>query len=306
MAFNPNLGIITLAIGAQRYIRQAHMLSLSLRRNMPGVSIAVVSDSEEVASFADVVVKVDESIPISAAQKLLLYKYSPFEESLFIDSDCIVARPFHTELAVLRKYSFSPIIEKMVPCEGTDDYIQDLRGALERVGGTAFPKFNGGLYFFNRSNQSREVFEFALDYFRNYKLYGIRPFDRGGPGDETVIALALAHLGQLELYNDAGRLMRTPTGLKGRLTIDPLGGGCSFERAEGFVSPAICHFAGHYLMLPEYFLAGAALRSGVAISDLSLLARARAHADSLFAKTSRFFYYRIHGLQKRAGKLLQY
>lgn len=306
MAFIPGLGIMTLAIGARRYIQQAQILSLSLRRNMPGVPIAIVSDSEEVASFADFFVRVDDSMPIGAAQKILLYNYSPFEETLFIDSDCIATRPFHTELASLRKYPFSPIIEKWVPRDGCDDYLKDLKWTLDKVGGTAFPKFNGGLYFFNRSRQSEEVFDRALDYYRSHEFYGILPFDRSGPGDETVIALALANLGRLDLYDDAGRLMRTPTGIKGRLTIDPLGGGCHFERAEGVVDPAICHFAGHYLMMPEYFLAGAALRSGVAINDLSLWSRGMAKAECLFARTSRFFYYRAHGLRKRVSKVLSH
>jgi hypothetical protein len=305
MATIPGLGIVTLAIGARRYIRQAQILSLSLRRNMPEVPIAIVTDSDELASYADCVITVDRSLPISTAQKLLLYKYSPFEETLFIDSDCVATRPFHTELERIRKYAFSPVIERLTPIDGSDEYVDDLRWTLNRVGGTAFPKFNGGLYFFSKTQQARDVFKLAQEYFWNHKSYRIRPFDRGGAGDETVIALALAHFGQLELHDDAGRLMRTPTGLKGRITIDPLGGGCSFEGVEGVVRPAICHFAGQYLLMPEYFLAGISLRSNTATKDLSLWQHLRANVSSFVAKLSRFLHYRVDGAKKRFNRLLR-
>lgn len=292
-------GFLTLAIGDRRYARQAQTLSLSLRRNMPGYQIAIVTDRDDLAPFADVLVPVDRSAPIATAQKLLLWKYSPFERTLFIDSDCVATRAFHMELEEIGARSFSPVVDRYVPAQGDDEYIEDLAAALRMVGGDVFPKFNGGVYFFDRSKLAREVFEFAWEIYRDYRAYGIRAFDRGGAGDETVIGLSLAHLGLLDLYDDAGRLMRTPTGLRGSLTIDPIGGGCVFTRAEGVVRPAICHFAGPYLHMPEYRLAEMALRRGVGVRELGLGARLSAVAASAFARTSRYIEYKKHGFEKR-------
>jgi hypothetical protein len=292
-------GFMTIAIGAPRYLRQAEVLSLSLRRNMPGIPIAIVTDSDTLKPYADLLVPYDKSYPVATAQKLLLDQYSPFDETMFIDSDCIATRDFHEELSEIRRYPFTPVMGALTPPNGRDEYVKDLRAALEKVGGSAFPKFNGGVYSFHRSDVASEIFGKARDYFKNYHDYGLKPFDRGGPGDETVIALALAATATLDLYKDRGRLMRTPTGLKGRIAIDPMGGGCSFERAEGVVTPAICHFAGEFLLSPEYRLAEAALRTGTAMKDLSAAEHVKARCGSAWAHASRFAEYRVNGIKRR-------
>lgn len=293
------LGFLSIAIGARRYIRQAEILALSLRRNMPGIPLAIVTDDHRLARYADILVPVDHTMPMAAAQKILLDRYSPFERTLFIDCDCVATRSFHAELAAIGKFPFSPALERMTPIDGTDEYLDDVRSALLKVGGSGYPKFNGGVYYFDTSPEAVAVFELARRYYRDYRAYGIRPFDRHGPGDETVIALALASLNRLDLYCDAGRLMRTPTGLKGRLSIDPLGGGCTFKRFDGVVHPAICHFAGPYLLMPEYRLAEESLRTGISIDELGLRTRWRATLASYQAKVQRFSRYRVDGLKRR-------
>lgn len=298
------LGFITIAIGADRYLKQAETLSLSLRRNMPGVPIAIVSDSETMRAYCDVLIPVDRSMPIATAQKLLLDRYSPFEETFFIDSDCIAVRDFGKELDEIRRYPITPICDRLTPIDGTDEYVDDMRAALTKVGGEVFPKFNGGVYYFKRSPEATAVFSAAREYFNDYRQYGLRAFDRGGPGDETVIALALSKLGFLDLYRDGGRLMRTPTGLKGKLNIDPILGHCSFERQGGLVHPAICHFAGPYLLMPEYRLAAASLRNGVSLAELSAVVRIQATLGAWAATVRLLIKYRIDGIRKRLFRVL--
>lgn len=300
----PKFGVITIAVGKQKYIEQAKILSRSLRRNMPGVPFAVITDSDQLRPFADFIVPVDRSLPIATAQKLLLDRYSPFETTLFIDSDCIITRPFHDELAKLAAFDFTVIIERLVPADGTDEYVSDLAFALHKVGGRVYPKFNGGVYYFNKSPAAAEVFERARRYFADYQAYGIKPFDRGGPGDETVIALALSSMNVTEFYDDGGQLMRTPTGYSGAFFIDPLGGGCRFTRREGPVNPAICHFAGHYLFMPEYRLADYALRTGTAYAAIPWYVRVLMTVLSFAAKADLFVHYRIDGVRKRVRRLL--
>jgi hypothetical protein len=293
------LGFLTIAIGAERYLRQAEILSASLRRSMPGIPIAIVSDSETMRAHCDVLIPVDRSMPIATAQKLLLDCYSPFEETLFIDSDCIAVRSFANELDEMRSYPITPIVDRAIPIDGKDEYVDDLRATLTKVGGQAFPKFNGGVYYFRRCAEATAVFAAAREYFNDYRQYGLKAFDRGGPGDETVIALALAKLGFVDLYNDRGRLMRTPTGLKGKLNIDPVAGYCHFERYDGLVHPAICHFAGPYLLMPEYRLAAASLRHGVSRGELSTLVRMKATCGAWAAQLKQQLRYRIDGVRKR-------
>jgi hypothetical protein len=312
MARDNRLGFLTIAVGAPRYLRQAEILALSLRHNMPGIPLAVVTDKdsamlrEEFGSFADVVIPVDDSLPFSVAQKLMLDRYTPFSETLFIDSDCIATRPFHAELDEIRRFPFSPILESLTPIGGSDEYLEDLGSVLKKIGAEAFPRFNGGVYYFNESGTAAAVFELARTYYADYKTYGIRHFDWAGPADETVIGLALAKLGKLELYDDRGRLMRTPTGLKGSISIEPLGGGCAFECDEGVVRPAICHFAGHYILRPEYRVAEASLRGGIPVVELSSWVTLTAIVQTRLARVARFFGYRIDGIKKRLMWLKQF
>jgi hypothetical protein len=296
------LGFITIAMGHEKYLRQARILSLSLRRNMPGVPLAIVTDSESLAASADFIIPANNAIPLGVLHKVFLDEYTPFSETLFIDSDCVVTRSFLTELEQIRKFDFTPAMEKFTPASGKDEYIEDLSAVLKLVGGEKYPKFNGGIYFFKDGELSSAVFRTAREIHSNYRSYGIKAFDKSGPGEETVFALALTKLGMLDLYHDEGRLMRTPTGLKGKISIDPLGGGCTFERYDGVVSPAICHFAGPYLLSVDYSLAGYSLEHNIPADEISAQIRVWAQASSVFDRTRRYLGYKIDGIKKRLNR----
>ncbi|MGY4626708.1 hypothetical protein [Bradyrhizobium sp. USDA 4486] len=292
-------GIITIAIGHERYSQQVEILALSLRQNMPGVPLAVVTDNPRLADIAEFIIPPLEGVPVGVLQKAYLDQYTPFGETLFIDSDCIVTRPFHDELAEIRRFEFSPAMERVTPRDGSDEYVLNLADTLTMVGGESFPKFNGGIYFFKDTPLASSVFGIAREIHRDYSAYGLKTFDKSGPGEETIFALALAKLGLTELYHDGGRLMRTPTGLKGQIRIDPLGGGSSFERYDGKVTPAICHFAGPYIFCPEYRLAAYSLAHKVAMKDIVRGVRIRIKLASWLARMKKFLEYKMHGVRKR-------
>jgi hypothetical protein len=294
-------GVITIAVGHERYSRQAEILSLSLRKNMPGVPLAIVTDSSSLIPIADLIIPPLTGVPVGVLQKAYLDQYTPFKETLFVDSDCIVTRPFFAELEQIRKFEFTPAMEWVTPSDGTDEYIEDLSETLKMVGGEGFPKFNGGVYFFREGNLSSSVFSIAREIHGSYRKYGIKAFDKSGPGEETIFALALVKLAVNDLYYDGGRLMRTPTGLKGKIFIEPLGGGCSFEGYDGVVSPAICHFAGPYLFSREYRLAAYSLAHNVSVGNISLQIRFSAIIASFVARAKKYLKDKIHGLGKRLG-----
>jgi hypothetical protein len=296
------LGFMTIAMGHEKYLGQARILSLSLRRNMPGIPLAIVTDSQSLAASADIIIPANNEIPVGVLQKVFLDEYTPFRETLFIDSDCVVTRPFLKELEQIRKFEFTPAMEKFTPTNGKDEYIDNLPAILKLIGGEKFPKFNGGIYFFKEGELSSLVFRTAREIHSNYRRYGIRAFDKSGPGEETVFALALSKLALLDLYHDEGNLMRTPTGLKGKIFIDPLGGGCTFERYDGVVSPAICHFAGPYLLSVEYRLAAYSLKHNISVNEISAQIRAWAQASSIFNRIRRYLEYKIHGVRKRLNR----
>ena len=257
-----SFGFLTMAFGPTKYIRQAEVLAMSMKRNMPGVPVALITDRPLTSSLFDKIVLMPQYPIAGAVLKLWMYQYSPFDETLFVDADCIVTRPFSDELHEIRRYPFTPVVANYLGPENRDIFVKDLGAALRSVGGRKFPKFNGGVYFFRRGGEAKQIFSAAQSVMERAEELGLINFDQAGPGEETVIGLALAQLGMTDLYDDGGRLMRTPLNSAGRIKINPLGGGCSFMKEGKLVEPAICHFCGDWQHSPTYGIASLTVREG--------------------------------------------
>lgn len=263
-----DLGFITMAFGSDKYFRQAESLARSLRRHMPGFPIAIVTDRNDVGPLFDIKIPVRKVKVAGTLLKADLYEYSPFRETLFIDSDCIVAKPFHEELQDIRKFDFSPVVTKFLSAGDTDLWIKDIGVALSRLGGTPFPKFNGGVYFFRKGEFAQSVFYTAGEIYKKSDILGILDFDKAGPGEETLIGLALSQMRVENFYNDGGRLMRTPLNSQGPIHLDVIEGTCSFVKQGKRVDPAICHFCGEWVDHPAYVIAQQELLAGQKINGM--------------------------------------
>jgi hypothetical protein len=257
----PSFGFITMAFGHKKYLQQAEALALSLKRHMPGFPIAIICDRDPQNPVFDYFVPIDAAHGLGTLQKAWLDQYSPFEQTFFIDSDCLVTRPFHTELTEIRAYEFTPIMGDYLGSQDRDDlYMDDLGNTLRILGVSEFPKFNGGVYCFKKGTVTSSILQEARHIIPRAKELGLKSFDRGGVADETIIGLALALLHIRPLYQDHGALMRTPIGMTGQLTVDVLGGGCHFIKWGEPVSPAICHFAAPYSRYSLYAYQGFLIR----------------------------------------------
>ena len=256
------MGIITVASGNIRYYRQAELLAISVKTNMPALPVAIVTDRLDVDHrWFDQVIRINPDWGGGVQQKLFLDRYSPFVETLFVDSDCIVTRDFKNELAGIRQLSFTPVCEQYLSPMEVDPFIVDLRKALALCGGTRFPKFNGGVYFFKQDAASAQVFDRARQILADYKSYGVKDFNQQGPGEETIFALALAGLKMENLYDDRGKLMRPTINVGKPFMIQPVHGGCRFKFYDQIVEPAICHFVRNNVMDYHYRKAEYLLRN---------------------------------------------
>lgn len=300
----PATGFLTLAIGTQDYISQAYYLGLSLKANMPGYPTAVVTDDEtgRLASVYDHIVPARRSLGRGVRQKMYIDQYTPFDETLFIDADCIAARPFERELEELRVFDFTPVVGIQLRPGDEDEYFLDLPGLMRRLDLRALPKFNGGVYFFRKSALTENIFEFARQIQNEPAEFGLKAFDATGPGDEPAYALAMARH-DISGYDDEGRLMRTPVGLRGKLSIDPVQGKCDFVRAEGRVSPAICHFAGDYRFMPEYHYARLALELRCPVDAIPIRLRVRTQLELAQQRLARRIRWLSASVDKRIGRL---
>lgn len=268
-----DIGILTMAYGPQKYIDQAITLSRSLRKWMPGYRLAIVSDRTDLGAHFDVVVPMRRFDTAGTVHKVDMADYSPFEETLFIDSDCVVLRGFEPELAGIRKFAFTPIVAVFYRSGDRDLWLDDVGDALDKVGGTAFPKFNGGVYFWQSGDHARRIFDESKRIRARAAELGIRDFDASGPGEETLIGLALAGLMAADLsedrfYNDHGRLMRTPLNSTGRIVAEVTTGESRMVKEGKVVEPAILHFCGPWIRHPAYLIARRELEQGSRLGPL--------------------------------------
>jgi hypothetical protein len=70
----------------------ARALALSYRRQNPLRPFAIVTDdsnAKDLANYFDVVIPLNSAYGVGVVQKLNLDRYSPFDETLFVDSDCL-------------------------------------------------------------------------------------------------------------------------------------------------------------------------------------------------------------------------
>lgn len=279
---SPPTGIITMAFGAQRYLDQAMALARSVRRHMPGHPICLVTDKPlETPLFDDVVIMDPIGVP-GTVLKTLIYDYSPYDETLFIDSDCILVRDVSDHIERMRAWEFTPVCNSYLEDGDSDLWLEDVGAALRRAGGTRFPKFNGGVYFFRKSAHAREVFERARDLLEVRADYGVLDFDAAGPGEETLIGLALVQMGAGPLYDDDFGLMRTPLNSEGAIIVDPLRGRSRMRKNGRQMSPAIMHFCGAYAHHPSYRIARQELERDAPLNPAETTAiRARWYLDKL-------------------------
>lgn len=248
---NLDRGVVTVAFGSRRYLDMARTLARSVKRNWPGVPIVLVTDSTEFAAPEfDRVILMDESRGRSLMQKLWLDDYSPFTETLFLDSDCVVVRnmDFVWERFAGRAFAVSGSSVTGGDWFGAD--LASVRRALDLTG--PIPKFNGGLMYWTAAG--RPVFERARELAGRYAELGFRAFRSGLPeADEPLIAMAMALEG-LQAVDDGGSSMATPIGMSGRLRIDSRRGVSRFKKHGEYISPAAPHFCGPYSRGPVYRL----------------------------------------------------
>jgi hypothetical protein len=236
------LGIITIALGEKRYIEMSKMLALSLLKTNPGIKRAIISDAnkDEFENLYDIYIPCDPSFGNGISQKLYLDKYTPFEETLFIDSDCLVFNALDDMIALCREHAFVVFGGQI----DSGEWYMDVAAMCKKFNLPSIPLFNGGTYYFNNSTIAANIYNEARHLKADYAGLGFKEF-RGSVNEEPLIAVAMA-INKVEAVDDAGTGMRTPIGINGPLKIDVLNNKCTFDKEGVIVKPVIMHFAGSY------------------------------------------------------------
>jgi hypothetical protein len=235
-------GILTIAQGEKRYIDMAKMLALSLKLNAPDIQRAVVTDAPETEfkGFYDIWISYEPSYGKGLNQKLYLDKYTPFEETLFIDSDCLAVKSLDNILTLCGRQDFAVFGDQV----RSGDWYMDVAAMCKRFGLSSIPMFNGGTYYLKSTETVRSIYQKARELRENYAENGFTGF-RDSINEEPVMAVAMA-LNHIEAVDDKSMGMRTPIGIEGPLQIDILRQHSRFNKQGEVVEPAIVHFSGGY------------------------------------------------------------
>lgn len=245
----PDKGILIIAQGKQRYLDMAVNIAISLRLSNPETSLALVTDVPSALhrKLYDHIIPIDESLGVGFVQKVNMYKYSPFRETLFIDVDCVVLKNIDFIWNGMKGKPVGVLGFKVFSGNFIGTTIESLKSEFKFE---FLPSFNGGVYYFERNEQAKLIFDKAIEIFKNkYHELGLGCFD-GRPGDEPVMSIAIGVAGIDPLEDTEGKGMYTPVGQHGQFKMDVLKGYCQFMKREKKVTPAIMHFGGGY---PEAF-----------------------------------------------------
>jgi hypothetical protein len=256
-------GVITLAFGPPRFVEQARSLAHSLHVHAPHLPRTLITDSND-ASIRELfseVIPYRPELGSGVRQKVFLDHYSPYEETLFIDSDCLVLGSLDSFWSAFAGQSFGVPGYRYLEKGEVDPYL-DLDHALEAFNVKRLPKFNGGTYYFARSPRTSEFFNTARSLLDNFSSLRLREFRRNGPNDEAIYSLAMA-VHDIALTSMGPGGMWTPCGYKGPLLLDALAGTCSFQKEGMMLSPEVVHFPGEYAYAYAYARERARLRTRV-------------------------------------------
>ena len=213
-------GFVTIATGSEKYYPLAVNLLRSYRlHNTDDTPFAILCDRRHplTAEFDHVVI-MDEST-CSYMDKLQLCRWSPYEESMFVDADSLFLKdpaPLWEDFSLGGDFS---CYGKRLPLDSPAGWF-DHRALGELSKQVSFNiSMHGGLYYFRRTDTCREVFTRAEYLSDNFSRFGFRYFEK--PADEPVLALAMAAAGW-EPCPVKGRIAFVPT-LESQLRVSASG-----------------------------------------------------------------------------------
>jgi hypothetical protein len=239
----PGRGVLTLASGPEHFQRWAAALLVSLRRLDPTCVAAVVTDqvdSPHLRGF-DHVLPMDPDRGTPYRQKLWLDHYSPFEETLFLDADCLVYTDLEQVWASVRSAPTIGVVARVVP---SPYWCTDLSRLPTDYQVASYVEHNGGLIYWRAGTPTQELFAEAREVFdHHYDAFAFRRFG-DQPGDEPALALVLSRH-RVDGVTETRHTMRSLAGLVGDPDLRIASGCASFTVYEGErVEPAVVHFTG--------------------------------------------------------------
>lgn len=196
-------GFITMAAG-DAYCRLAEHLYMSYKLfsgcEYPFYVITDKEGEERLSKLFDGVIVID--LQRNTVDKLMFLKETPFDETIFIDADSSVVNDLNYVFDLFEKNgSDISAISRTVPLKDGEDGVQFSASAAKELGITQdFPKFNGGVYYYRKSEAAQECIDFMFrDALPNYHHYGLLTDKTLVKYDEPIFIISMLKYGMKTL-----------------------------------------------------------------------------------------------------------
>jgi hypothetical protein len=209
-------GYISLATGSSHYLELAVNLAISLKHNDPSRPFGLVTDldmqiPEKYREVIDEVVRLPTAPGFHGClNKLRLGDRSPFEETMFVDSDCLLVKEdMDRHWDKFRSPGFSIAGDEVTSGCWYSFEISDVLATL-RI--PSMVKLNSGVFYFRTGEQTDQFFATALDLVaRHSALLGTYHRNKLQIADEPFIGAAMGVLGKkpLRYTPEEGSIMIT-------------------------------------------------------------------------------------------------
>jgi hypothetical protein len=183
--------------------------------------------------------------------KLKLDKFTPFYETLFLDSDTLV----YSDLRFM--WDFFDDNRSFVyvgDCATSGEWYVDISKILENFDISWIPLINSGTFLFRKDKIGCEILNFASKLYKNHEGIEI-PFFRGKMlPDEPFFGIAFAKFNQIPVEEkDFGRLGRTLIDAK-KIKINVTKGISKFIKDGDLNFVTVVHFVGGFVGMYFYFI----------------------------------------------------
>lgn len=238
-------GFITLAAG-DAYCRLAEHLYMSYKLfsgcDYPFYVITDKAGERRLSeTFDGVIVKELEK---NTVEKLKFLEETPFDETIFIDADCSVVNDLNYVFdAFEQNGSDISAISRTVPLKDGEGGVQFSASAAKELGLTQdLPKFNGGVYYYRKSEASQKCIDFMFnDALPNYHHYGLLTNDTLVRYDEPIFIIAMLRYGMKTLPVESD-IMFLLFKKKDKVKWDMKKRVCFYPWEDIIVSPSIIHW----------------------------------------------------------------
>jgi hypothetical protein len=232
-------GILTLSIG-RKFNIQAKYLAYSCILHSPTLPRAIITDDCSCFNgLYDVMIQYTADMGDPFYIKLKLHNYSPFFETLFLDSDTLVYR----DLGFMWDYFGKQSIVYTGTCRKEGEwYFKDIDKVLRYYTIPWIGQLNSGIFLFRKDETGMDVLNCASELHENHGDIEIPFFIDKMLPDEPFLAIAFGKYGQLP-QNDFGRLGRSLINTREvKLVITK--GIAKFIKNGELIFPAVVHFTG--------------------------------------------------------------